>query len=294
MAAQATPGVRKRARVIRKLRSPYRLLLINDSTFEERFSIKLSRLNVLVLGLFTFVGYGLLIMAVIVYTPLKRYIPGYSDQSTKMHAYRSTLKADSLELQMRIRDVYLNNLRAVLSGELPADSTTLFSPVEVKPEAVDLEPGEADTELRARLSMEEAYVLVEGRGGEPRELAGVYLFAPVRGIVTSAFDRVQGHYGIDIVTEVDAAVKACLDGTVTLASWTTDAGHVLQVQHRNDLVSVYKHNSMLMKKVGDRVKAGEAVAIVGNSGELTTGPHLHFELWHQGEPVDPRAYMVFE
>jgi murein DD-endopeptidase MepM/ murein hydrolase activator NlpD len=122
----------------------------------------------------------------------------------------------------------------------------------------------------------------------------VFFFPPLRGIVTTTFDRSEGHYGIDVVTKADAAVKSCLDGTVTLASWTTDAGHVIQVQHRYNLVSLYKHNSTLLRKVGDRVKAGEAIAIVGNSGELTTGPHLHFELWLNGEPVDPQAYMVFQ
>ena len=149
--------------------------------------------------------------------------------------------------------------------------------------------------LRARVAREEAYSLNEGRGtADRRELAGIFFFPPLQGIVTSKFDRRQDHFGIDVVSQADAAVKACLNGTVTLASWTTDAGHVLHVQHANDLVSIYKHNSVLLKKVGDKVKAGEAVAIVGDSGELTTGPHLHFELWLNGEAVDPEAYMVFQ
>lgn len=279
---------------LRKLRDRYRLLLINDTTFEERFSMRLNRLNVGLLFLAAFTVHGLLVTAVIVYTPLKRYIPGYSDQETKLNAYRSTLLADSLETELRMRDLYLDNIRSVLSGKLPADSATLAPPVQV-PAAADLAPGKADSLLRARYEEEEAYSLVEGKGlGDRRDLSSIFFFPPLRGIVTSTFDRGQGHYGIDVVTKADAAVKACLDGTVILSSWTTDAGHVLQVQHRNDLVSVYKHNSVLLKKVGDKVRAGEAVAIVGNSGELTTGPHLHFELWLNGEPVDPQAYMVFQ
>lgn len=281
--------------VLRKLRDKYRLLLINDSTFEERFSIRLTRMNVLLLAVGAFVITALLVSAVIVYTPLKRYIPGYSDQETKLNAYKSTVMADSLELQVRERDLYIENLRKVLRGELPADSATLFNPVDVRPTQADLLPSRSDSLLRAKVAKEEEYSLVEGRAtSERRELAGVYFFAPVRGIVTSTFDRGEGHYGIDVVTKADAAVKACLAGTVVLASWTTDAGHVLQVQHTNGLSSVYKHNSVLLKKVGEKVKAGEAVAIVGNSGELTSGPHLHFELWLNGEPVDPRGYMVFE
>ncbi len=294
MATQASPRVRKRAKVIRTLRNRYRLLLINDSTFEERFSVRLSKLNVLLLGVLTFTLYGALITAVIVFTPLKRYIPGYSDQTTKMHAFRNTMLADSLETRLQVTERYVQNIRAVLQGDIPTDSTHLLVPSEIRPELADLQPNAADSALRAKLAVEEAYVLAEGGRTERMELAGIFFFTPVRGIVTTSFDRVQGHYGIDIVTKTDETVKACLDGTVTMASWTTDAGHVVQLQHRNDLVSIYKHNSVLLKRVGDRVKAGEAIAMVGNSGELTTGPHLHFELWSNGEPVDPRVYMVFE
>jgi murein DD-endopeptidase MepM/ murein hydrolase activator NlpD len=292
--AEVPKTPKKNRGMLKKLRDSYRLLLINDTTFEERLSFKLNRLNVILLLLLTFVGYGLLISAVIAYTPLKTYIPGYSDQTTKMNAYRSTLTADSLEVQMRMRDLYIDNLRAVLSGELPVDSTTLFDPADVRPEVADLLPGRVDSALRVKMDRQEAYALSEGRFLDRRDLSGIFLFAPIRGIVTTSFDRAQGHFGVDIVSKADEAVKACLDGTVTMASWTTDAGHVIQLQHRNDLVSIYKHNSVLLKKVGDRVKAGEAIAIVGNSGELTSGPHLHFELWLQGEPVDPQAYMVFE
>lgn len=285
---------RKRT-LLRKLRSVYRLVLIDDRTFEERFSMRLSRLNVLVLVVFAALLYGALITTLIVFTPLKQYIPGYSDQRTRAEAISSSLRTDSLEFELAVRDLYITNLRNVLRGDLPADSATLFVPIESKPDLADLLPGRHDSLLRAKVERDEAYSLVEGRaGGDRRELAGVFFFAPLRGMVTSTFDRASGHYGVDIVAGTDLAVKACLDGTVVMASWTTDAGHVIQVQHRNDLVSVYKHNSVLLKKVGDRVRAGEAIAIVGNSGELTTGPHLHFELWRAGEPVDPQAYMVFE
>jgi murein DD-endopeptidase MepM/ murein hydrolase activator NlpD len=282
-------------RILGKLKSKYRLLLINDRTFEERFSIRLTRLNVLLLALVAFTLHGLFVTALIVFTPLKRYIPGYSDQETKRNAFRSTVLADSLEQRVKEQDAYLVNLQRVLRGELQADSANLFAPLATTPGPEDLVPGEADSALRARIASEEAYDLVEGpTAGGSRDLAGVILFPPLRGIITTTYDRAQGHFGVDIVAKADAAVKACLEGTVIAASWTTDAGHVLHIQHRNDLVSVYKHNSVLLRKVGDKVRAGEAVAIVGNSGELTTGPHLHFELWLKGDPVDPQSYMVFE
>lgn len=282
-------------RLMRKLRSKYRVVLIDERTFEERFSVRLNRLNVLLLAFAAFTVHGTLVTVLIVFTPLKRYIPGYSDQETKRNAYRSTLMADSLEQRVRDQGSYLTNLQRVLRGEVAADSANLFAPTASEPLPSDLQPGGMDSLLRERVAREEAYALVEGGGGgEARDLAGMILFPPLRGIVTARHDRAKGHYGVDVVAKADAAVKACLEGTVLSAAWTTDGGHVLHIQHRNDLVSVYKHNSVLLRKAGDKVRAGEAIAIVGDSGELSSGPHLHFELWQKGEPIDPQAYMVFE
>lgn len=292
----AEPKVRKRKQVLKKLRSKYRLVLINDANFAERFSIRLSRMNVILLFLGLFTVHGLFVSALIVLTPLKRFIPGYTDQTMKYNAYRSALMADSLQLALSDRDLYIANLGRVLRGELAADSANIFQRVSAPPSASELASGLEDSLMRERVRSEAAYDL-DGTGGtatNERGLTGVFFFPPIRGVVTSAYERTSGHFGIDIVTKKDEAVKATLDGTVVLASWTSDGGHVLQVQHRNDLVSVYKHNSVLLKKVGDKVKAGEAIAIVGDSGELTTGPHLHFELWLNGEPIDPQAYMVFK
>lgn len=282
--------------VLRRLRSKYRLLLIDDSTFKERLSLRLTRLNVILLAVLAFTIHGLFVTAVIVFTPLKRYIPGYADPHTRVHAVRATMKADSLEERAAMQDLYIANLRRILSGEVVADSASLQQLRTVTPGEADLAPTPRETALRDRVMQQEAYS-VSGDGSTPRDgrdLAGTYFFPPVRGIVTSTFDRSTGHWGVDVVTRKDEAVKACQDGVVVLASWTTDGGHVLQVQHINDLVSIYKHNSVLLKKVGDRVKAGEAIAIVGDSGELTTGPHLHFELWYRGDAVDPQTYLDFK
>lgn len=298
-APMASPLERKKQRgwkgLLKRLRSRYRLVLIDDTTFEERFSLRLNRLGVLVLTVLTFLLYGGLIVLVIVLTPLKRYIPGYSDQETKLNAYRSTVLADSLAQALDEQQLYVDNLRAVLTGEIPADSAHLRPPAQVRPAPEDLRPGLEDSLLRARVAQEERYSLTEGRSSsERRELASVLFVPPVQGIVTAGFDPQQRHFAVDVVTKADEAVKCCLAGTVTLASWTTDAGYVIQVQHTNGLTSVYKHNSVLFKKAGDRVKAGEAIAIVGDTGENSSGPHLHFELWHNGAAVDPQAYMVFQ
>ncbi len=287
----------KRRQLLRKLRNKYRAVLINESTYEERFSFRLSRINVILLAVVLFVINALFVSALIVFTPLKEFIPGYSDQKVKVNAYRAMATADSLDHAMAIRDAYIDNLRNVLSGKLPADSATLSVPLAHPPTAADLKPNLEDSLLREKVKEEEAYS-VHATGSavtlDRLGLPGVLFFPPLRGVVTNTFNAGEGHYGIDIVTKADEAVKACLDGTVILASWTSDAGYVIQVQHSLDLVSVYKHNAVLLKKTGDQVKAGEAIAIVGNSGEFTTGPHLHFELWSGGKAVDPQTYINFK
>ncbi|MBS1938958.1 MAG: M23 family metallopeptidase [Bacteroidetes bacterium] len=287
----------RRKQLLRKLRSKYRAVLINESTYEERFSFRLSRMNVILLAVVLFIINAVFVAAVIVYTPLKQYIPGYSNQKVKMNAYRAVLTADSLDQAMAVRDLYINNLRNVLSGHLPADSVTLSAPMVKAPAAADLMPSKADSAMRVKIRAAEAYSVHSA--GAPTSLdrlglPGLLFFPPLRGVVTSTFSPAERHYGVDIVAKADEAVSACLDGTVIMASWTSDAGYVVAVQHTLDLVSLYKHNAVLLKKTGDAVKAGEAIAIVGNSGELTTGPHLHFELWSGGKPVDPQTYIGFK
>ena len=292
----AEGSTRRKRFSLKKLRSKYRLLLIDQASFKERLSLRLNRINVILLAAGLFTVHGLFVTALIVFTPLKRHIPGYSDQRTKLNAYRATLLADSLQDALEVRDAYITNLRNVLSGNLPVDSALTASPLKTPPATASLLASRADSALRASVRAQEAYNVggvssgAALRGG----LSGVVFFTPLRGVVTSTFEPRQGHYGIDIVTKADEAVKACLDGTVIMAGWTSDAGHVIQVQHAMDLVSVYKHNAVLLKREGDKVVAGEAIAIVGDSGELTTGPHLHFELWWRGEPVDPGTYMMFK
>lgn len=286
----------KRRKVLRKLRSKYRLLLIDEASYKEKLSLRLSRINVILLFLVLFTVHGLFVTAAIVLTPLKRHIPGYSDQRTKLNAYKASVLADSLQHALQVRDIYIANLRNVLNGSVPVDSAGLASPLKSPPSSADLLPNDAELALREAVRSADAYN-VQGTGAQANVrggLSGVVFFAPVRGVITSGFDPLNGHNGIDVVTKPDEAVKACLDGTVVLAAWTSDAGHVLQVQHAADLVSVYKHNAVLLKREGDKVSAGEAIAIVGNSGELTTGPHLHFELWWRGSSVDPQTYMVFK
>lgn len=280
---------------MRRWWSRYRLLVINDRTFEERFSIRLTRMNVLLLSLGAFVIVAGVVVVAFIFTPLKKMVPGYGDQGLRRYALRSTQLADSLSRALAMQEDHLENIRRVLTGEIAPDSAAQLRPLATLPGAADLKPSTSDSLLREQVQREAAYDLSGDAATAGRQgITGMVFFPPLRGVVTQHFDRQQGHLGVDVVTKPDDAVKVALDGTVTMASWTSDGGHVIVVQHANNVLSIYKHNSVLLKKVGDHVKGGEAIAIVGNSGELSDGPHLHFELWYDGEPLDPQRYIVFQ
>lgn len=294
-AAPTRPALGRRKRAIRKLWSKYRLLLINDNTFKESFSVRLTPVNV-VLMLIGLLGITAAItVSLIVFTPLKRYIPGYADTDVRVHSFHAATLADSLKREVAVHAAYTENLRRIFSGELSPDSVKQLPRITSAPGTTDLAASPADSAFRQRTAKDEQYSLTEtATDHERRDLAGLIFFSPLRGVVTDKYAHKEGHFGIDVATKANEPVKACLEGTVVLASWTADGGYVLNVQHPGELLSVYKHNAVLLKKTGDRVKAGEAIAIVGNSGELSDGPHLHFELWLAGKPLDPQQYMVFQ
>jgi murein DD-endopeptidase MepM/ murein hydrolase activator NlpD len=126
------------------------------------------------------------------------------------------------------------------------------------------------------------------------ELQELFYFTPVSGIIISSFDPASsGHYGVDVVAKDNEPIKAVAEGTVVFSGWTQDFGYTLIIQHKAGILSVYKHNSVLLEKVGNYVAAGDVIAIIGNTGELTSGPHLHFELWYNGNPVNPEEFVSF-
>lgn len=271
----------------------YRLVVMNDDTFEEKVSLKLTPLN-----LFTLVGSVIILLIVLVtsliaFTPLREYIPGYADVSMRRQIISLALRADSLEESMASKDYYIENLGNILSGKNVDTTGKSKPPAPGKPGSVPLEPGKHETELRKQIESQDPYSLSHDDGSSRNNISSFFFFSPLKGTVTSSFNMAEEHFGVDIVAPENEAIKAALDGTVILANWTSETGYVIQVQHSNNLISVYKHNSALMKKAGQYVKAGEVIAIIGNSGEHSTGPHLHFELWYNGTPVDPQEYMVF-
>jgi murein DD-endopeptidase MepM/ murein hydrolase activator NlpD len=270
---------------------------MNDTTFDERFSAYLKPVNVIAVVALVFLVITVFTAAIIVLTPLKEYIPGYSDTQTRINAVNAAVKADSLERSQEVYVQYFESIRRVLTGEVEADdyeSVALADGAEIY-EKLDFSVSLEDLKLREKVESEEQYALTPGQGfsSEKMGLPGVFFFTPIRGVLTSSFDAAIGHYGVDIATEDGEAVKAVYDGTIIMASFTSDGGYVIQIQHPNNLISVYKHNSALLKKVGDQVSSGQSIAIAGNTGEFTDGPHLHFELWYNGTPLNPQEFIAF-
>ena len=267
---------------------------MNDDTFEEKVSLKLSPLN-----LFTSTGLVVIILIIIVtsliaFTPLREYIPGYADLNVRRRLISLTLKADSLEQESRFKDLFINNINNIVSGNNPGHSEKIKVDSTKKYDNIDLKPSKEDSLLRLQIESQDQYSLsLKEEIGIKNNISSFFFFTPLKGLVSSSFNMTEGHYGVDVVAPENEAIKAALDGTIIIAAWTSETGYLIEVQHNNNLVSIYKHNSALLKKVGQYVKAGEAIAIVGNSGELTSGPHLHFELWYNGSAIDPQDYMVF-
>lgn len=295
----ASSSKKGNTRWIRKLRNKFRLVILNDETFEERFSFRLSRLNVFITVGITAIILIVLTIFLIAFTPLREYIPGYTDVTLSRRVNALLRKTDSLEKVTAQKNIYVEHIKSIIEGQdIFADSlngTGLSEPVDY--DSITYSRSTEDSMLREEYLSETAYDLYynenEERIIQQSKRTNFTFFPPIKGIVTSEFDLVQQHYGIDIVSQKNEAVKATLDGTVLFADWTVETGHVIAIQHQGNFISVYKHNSVLLKKQGNFVKAGEAIAIVGESGELSTGAHLHFELWYNGTPVDPKEFVAF-
>lgn len=267
---------------------------MNDETFEEKVSLTLSPLNVfvfagtIIISLITFTIY------LIAFTPLREYIPGYADVNMQRRVINLLYQTDSLSRKLELRDRYMANLRAVIDNSVQTDSLHQKPPVDTRYDTIQIPgAGPVDSALRAQIESQDRFTLTSGGSVSVSSISNFFFFTPVKGTITNTFNPKSKHFGIDIVASANEVIKCTLDGTVILSDWTSETGYVITVQHSNNLLSVYKHNSALMKRTGDYVKAGDVIAIIGNSGELTSGPHLHFELWYNGSPVNPVDYMSF-
>lgn len=284
---------KKRRKFTKKLLHKYRMVILNEDTFEERFSFRLTRLNV-----FVFVGLSVIFLiaattVLIAFTPLREYIPGYSSAELKEDAANLAYKTDSLQNVIRMNEQYLNSIKSVLTGEFDQSKLNRDSVLNAPPEDVeygDVSPSKADSILRAQVAEEDKYNILP----TATDNLDFSLFPPVKGTISDPFNMKDGHYAVDLVVPKNAPVKSVADGRVIFAEWTAQTGYVIIVEHSYGLISVYKHNSSLTKSQGEMVRAGEVIATAGSTGEYTTGPHLHFELWNEGNPVDPTQYIDFK
>jgi hypothetical protein len=280
-------------KILSKLKSKYHLKIFNEATFEEVLSLRLSRLNVfIVIGVS-----GSLLIAVttllISFTPLRELIPGYPDGNMRREIIRNALSLDSLEYEIKVRDQYFQAIKSVMEGKTPVSRIGKQDTI-VNPTSIQFNKSTEDSLFRLQVEMEEEYNLNFPSTTEAgRNLKRLHFFPPVRGLVTSKFDASKGHFGTDIVSAPNQVISAVLEGTVISAYWSTETGFSIHIQHPENLISVYQHNSQLLKKSGEKVRPGEAIAIIGNSGEQSTGPHLHFELWQKGMPIDAESFIRF-
>jgi murein DD-endopeptidase MepM/ murein hydrolase activator NlpD len=288
---------KKKRNFFSTLKDRYRLVILNENTLENVWHTVLSRMNFL-LWIF-FICLFLIISGVVFvsFSPLREYIPGYPNENIRWIYLQNAVKMDSLEKQINMRDDYIKNIRLILKGKRTysyinkTDSSLTVPKITLKKEKFD-------SVLNEQIKDEERYDVIPDTDTPKKnnvdfELNKMHIYCPLKGNVTNLFNARGYHYGVDIVSNLNEPILSVLDGTVIMAGWTLEAGYVILIQHGNNIISIYKHNSQLLKQMGDRVLAGEAIAIIGNTGELTTGPHLHFELWHNGKPLNPRDYIVF-
>ena len=276
----------------KKLLHKYRLVVLNEDTFEERLAFKLTRLNVFVLGSLTAILLVAVTTVLIAFTPIREYIPGYSSTALQRQALELDFKTDSLLDIVYMNDAYISSVKKVLRGEVSAvviNKDSIFKAAQADADVLDLNPSKADSILRAKVSNEDKYNLFE----TATTVADFVFFPPVNGSISADFDINEKHFAVDIVIPKNTPIKATADGRVLFASWTSDASYVIIIDHGDELISVYKHNSSLTKSQGEFVKAREVIAISGSSGELSTGPHLHFELWNNGIPLNPSTFIDF-
>ncbi|MBE6231179.1 MAG: M23 family metallopeptidase [Bacteroidales bacterium] len=271
----------------------FRLAIIDDKTHKQLFTVHFTRISAFIAIFSTLFVICTCVFLIIAYTPAKTFIPGYPDARSQRAAIQNVLKADSLASVIYRWELYSENLKRVIDGQEPIKIDSLINSIRntsrTKGEAANLL--KQDSLLRDQVKEEEQFD-ISARERRNLPIEGMLFFTPVKGVISQKYDPVIHPY-IDITAPAGSVVKAVLDGTVIYSGWSEDAGHTIQIQHDGDIISIYKHNQKLLKQTGDKVTAGSPIAIVGNTGGLSTGEHLHFELWHKGESLDPAKYINF-
>ena len=268
----------------------YRLVIQEEKTYKEKFKLKLSRTNVFLTGTFISLIIVSITTSIIFFTPVREYIPGYDTTKMRIQAINNLERLDSLINQLSINENYLESVFQTINGEDYKNIYTNESQrISVDLSELDMSLRVEDSMLRKVVESEDKFNVIESE----TQTLNLEMSPPVRGIIIESFDVSIKHYGIDIVLKEQTPVKAVADGIVLLSEWTIDSGHTVIIYHKDQLTSVYKHNYLSKVKTGDYVKQGQVVALSGNTGELTSGPHLHFELWNSNGPMNPEDFIIF-
>jgi len=283
-----------------RLQNTYRLVIMNDETFAEVGSYRLTLLNVYIAMSTIIVIIAVAVAVSIAYTPLKRYIPGFTgNSSSDQEIYELYRQVESMEKELEAHRTYAESVRKMLVGDVETAEDVPQATNLVQDSSME-EIGRVAEDNQLRKEVEIAEIGSKAKSGRatnfsPRDVPLEQLFfsPPVTGEISAAFEIDKKHYGVDVLAPKNTAIKAVMDGYIILSDWTQETGYTIGIQHANNIITFYKHNSALLKSVGSFVRSGEAVAIIGNTGTLSSGPHLHFELWHKGIPVNPAEYISF-
>ena len=270
----------------------FRLSLLDAKTHQQLKSVRFTRTSFIISIICGVVVTCAVIFSLIAFTPIRTFIPGYPDASTKRTAIQNAMKADSLERVIIKWELYARNLRRVLEGESNLDIDSLMTQSRQIAEAKDAKYLKSQDSLLRKNVQEEEMFEIAGRNTRSMPIEGMLFFVPVKGVITQGYDPAL-HPFVDIAAPEGTAVNAIADGTVIYSGWSEETGYTIQIQHESEIISIYKHNSKLIKNIGDKVKAGTPIALTGNTGSLSTGPHLHFELWYKGESMDPTKHINF-
>ena len=279
--------------ILENLYKQYKVVISNDKTFEERLSFKASKLVVFLTSLIYTVGLIAATIALIFFTQLREYVPGYSSLDLLKSSTQLSFKTDSIERIIELNNQYYSSIKKVLIGELDTiafNRDSLLNEINIEEFSTGLTPSKEDSILRKYIEEEDRFNLTSSQ----LLIENKILFMPVEGTVTQGFSNKENHLAIDIAVETGTPIKAVSDGRVLFAEWTVETGYVIIIDHGDMLTTVYKHNSSVLKKQNEPVNAGEIVALSGNHGTLTTGPHLHFEIWKNGSPIDPAQLFNFK
>ncbi|NDW19039.1 M23 family peptidase [Dysgonomonas sp. 216] len=277
----------------KRIHFKYKLSVINENTLEEVAKIRTSKFWGTLLVFFLVIILMVLSSIVIISTPIRNYLPGYLDSEIMEQALMSAIRADSLEQQLLHQSIYISNIQDIFAGKISVDSLTYADTVSISEDDKSLRSTNTEKDFNRKFEEEEKYTISVLSPNTAATTENITFFRPVKGVISDKYNPSIKHYGVDIVAAPKASVVAALEGTVIFAGFDANVGYIIQIQHSNGFISVYKHNAMLLKEIGDEVRTGEAIAIIGDTGKLSNGAHLHFELWYKGKPVNPELYISF-